>query len=78
MIALLGLVVSLGWNILVLAVGGAFLQALSKVRVEPWVLAVLSGSVLLLIVTWLIPWYIRLASRPQAQARNAQTPGPQP
>lgn len=50
LLAILGVAVSLGWNILVLTVGGAFIQALSRVRIELWVWEVLVGSILLLIV----------------------------
>lgn len=66
LLAGLGLVVSLGWNIIVLAVGGAFLQALSRVRIEPWVWAVLGVSILILVLTVAVQLAVR-RRQPQGQ-----------
>lgn len=78
-LAVLGLVISLGWNILVLAVGGALLQALSRARVELWVWVVLGVSILLLVTTWLFPRLVNyVLGQLQAQRQQIQMPGPQP
>lgn len=71
-LAWLGILLTAGWNIIVLAAGGAFLQALSRVRIELWVWVVLGISILLLAATWLLPWLVRRLAQPQPQQ------GPQP
>lgn len=67
LLAILGVAVSLGWNILVLAVGGAFIQALSRTRIETWVWAVLGVSLLLFVVAFCISWLARRGVREATQ-----------